>query len=190
MPYVTPEQQARIYSLADQGVSARKIAEEPDMPNKTTVLKYLNRRREKEVEAQGVSTPTSRALQGVSGQVDTPEVDTSTRVDTEKEYYAFGAPRRLEESPVVQLSLHRSLVGMFLTPKELLDAKEARALPANAWLDAWGRVELRDPNAEPLWPAYGPPQPATTPSGKKYMKLTPEEARPAHRTAEGPKTDG
>jgi hypothetical protein len=71
---------------------------------------------------------------------------------------------------------------MFLSPKELLDAKEASALPPNAWLDAWGRVELREAGAEPMWPSYGPPEFAKNKGGTRFIKLTPEAARPAHRT--------
>jgi hypothetical protein len=155
-----------------EGRSARQIAKEPDMPSYTTISKWLTRKREKELEAQGVVTPTSQALNRVVTPPDNPE----------KTYHAFGPPKRAEDSPVVKLSLTRSLVGMFLSPKELLDAKESSALPPNAWLDAWGRVEIRGEGQEPMWPSYGPPEFAKNKGGTRFIKLTPEAQRPAHRS--------
>jgi hypothetical protein len=174
---MTPDQLERILKMDAEGKSARQIAAEPDMPSHTTIAKWLNRRREKELESQGVATETSEAL----NRVYTPPVN------PEKVYTAFGPARHPEDSPVVRLSLSRSLVGMFLSPKELLDAKEADALPPNAWLDAWGRVELREAGAEPLWPAYSQPSIEKTPNGEKpsgtrFIKLHPEGSRGAHRT--------
>ena len=101
------------------------------------------------------------------------------------------AADRSEAVPVVVASVERSLVGMRLSPKELLDAKDAMALPTTAYLDAWGQVEVRV--TEPLWPAYSQTgdtitlsdgRPAKNKGGNTYPVLRPEEPRPARVTAD------
>jgi hypothetical protein len=117
-------------AMADKGMSAREIASMQNMPSHVTITKWLKRRAEKDLEAQGVNTPTREAL---NTEVVTPPVNPRV-TPLEKVFLARG-----------------NLVGMRLTPKELLDAKEAGMLPGNAWLSGGGAVEIRD---EPLWPVF------------------------------------
>lgn len=106
---------------------------------------------------------------------------------------AFGTPSSQASSQatsqppdIVVLGLKRSLVGLHLSPRELLDAKDAGTLPANAWLDAFGKVEIRQVGAEPLWPSYAA---LGLVQGLKnrYGLASPEEPRRANRQREGSK---
>jgi hypothetical protein len=148
--YMTPDQLERMVRLADEGKTPREIAQEPDMPSHVTITKWLKRRAEKELEAQGVNTPTREAL---TAPALTPPVN----------------PRI---TPLEKVFLERgNLVGMRLTPKELLDAKDAEMLPENAWLNGGGAVEVRD--GEPLWPVF---------IRDEQGHFHPEPPRGAHRT--------
>lgn len=166
---MTPQQLERMLQMNAEGRSSREIAAEPGMPSHATIAKWLNRKREKAQEAQGFTTATSEALNR-----------------TVKVYSPLPVNPVNPEAPVLQLARARSLVGLRLTPAELLDAKDSGALPFNAWLDAWGRVEVREPGAEPLWPAYSA---VGLVQGLKnrYGVARAERARPANRQREGSK---
>ncbi len=158
----------RVLDLDAEGKSARQIALEPGMPSHVTITKILKRRAEKELERQGVNTPTYEAVNRAGVKTVNPVIPKS--VMREK--------LRPENNPVVRLAQTRSLVGMHLSPKELLDAKEAGVLPPTAWLSGGGKVFIAEEGAEPLWPVF-----IMDEKGVYH----PEPPRPAHRTAEGPR---
>jgi hypothetical protein len=79
------------------------------------------------------------------------------------------------------------LVGLRLSPKELLDAKEAGRLPWTARLSGGGRVEIPEAGSPVVWPSFEPtgdvllaPPKSVTGSINVMRPLKPRES---HRAA-------